>query len=100
MAEPRDITGLPGMAVQFRCLRCGAVSDRPTGHLVRTYGVTTLAEAERRARCLRYIGGERCAGRAIATLIERLVAPEPGFANARPVDPNIDDVFPLDRQPD
>ena len=80
-----DIRDLVGQAIHFRCLACGQTSDRPTGYLVRTYGVATVGDVRRRARCLRYIGSRRCGGPADVTLVEHLIAPLPGGSNARRV---------------
>ena len=92
-----DIRDMPAKAVRFRCLTCGETSERPAGYLVRTYGVATLSDVQRRARCLRYLGGERCGGRAIVTLVERLLPPPRGGTNpTRAAD--FDDSLPPELQ--
>ena len=97
VSDDIDIRDTPAKAVRFRCLTCGETSERPTGYLVRTYGVATLGEVRARARCLRYIGGERCGGRAALTLADRLLPPLPGGTNARRI-ADLDDALPPERQ--
>lgn len=53
-----------GTTVRFLCLRCGSTAERPPAHLKAVYGAKSLADVARRARCLRYFGGQRCGGRA------------------------------------
>lgn len=67
------LAGAETYCVQFRCLRCGAIAERPAAYLVDAYGVETLGDVRRRARCLVYRGQpkRRCNGEAEVGLVVR-----------------------------
>lgn len=58
------------LVVQFQCRRCRQITERPAAWLVKEYGVETLGEVQRRARCLAYVGQPkaRCNGEAAVHL--------------------------------
>lgn len=79
--RPVNLTDHLDLTVRFRCRTCGADSDRPVRHLISAYGARTLEDVERRARCLTYRGGLRCAGPARLELVRRdWGRPEPNGA--------------------
>lgn len=78
-----DLARATTSVVSFRCLRCGQVTDRPATYVARTYGAATLAEVGERARCLRYVQGKRCGGRAAVEFAPLMLKPPPGGTHSR-----------------
>lgn len=59
---------IEGWEVRLRCRACGAVAHRSVRHLTGQWNAWSTEEVERRARCLAYVRGVRCGGRAAVTL--------------------------------
>lgn len=71
------------LQVQFQCERCRQISERPASWLVKEYGVATLGDVRRRARCLAYVGNPkaRCNGMARVGLVAKRGAEGYGTAH-------------------